>query len=147
MKNLHQVQLLSKVFHNEKQKYLSELVKINKFIDKKIASINKIIAYQQEYAQGKSLKISKSIPALYNNFILFLMKLQKLIHIEEQEIEKLNKDRQVILEKFANVEQKMKIMLQFEEKIQQQNLYKAEKREQLMLDDLSANKFSRGDYE
>lgn len=147
MKNLHHVQLLSKAFHIEKQKYLAELMKINKFIEKKIASINKIIAYQQEYAQGKNLKISKSIPTLYNNFILFLMKLQKLIHAEEQEIEKLKKDCQVILEKLTKVEQKIKIMLQFEEKIQQQVIYKAEIREQYILDDLSANKFTRGDHE
>lgn len=144
MNNDRQILLINKALRTQRDSCLSELSKINRFIEKKLANIKKIMLYQNEYSSNDNLKLSKTIPALHKNFNLFNKKIDKVIEIEEIEIEKLKKTQKSMLDKIEELNQKIKVMNQFKERSDLQKRMESEKKEQKFLDELTSTKQSRG---
>ncbi len=144
MNNDRQILLINKALRSQRDSFLSELTKINRFIEKKLANIKKIMLYQNEYSSNDNLKLSKTIPALHKNFNLFNKKIDKVIEIEEIEIENLKKTQKTMLDKIEELNQKIKVMNQFKEKSDLQKRMESEKKEQKYLDELTSTKHIRG---
>lgn len=147
MKNLNQVQLIENALNKEREKLLMELSRINTYLNKKIESIKKVVAYQKEYAEGVHLNATRSIPMLHKNLDFFSNKMKDIIIVEEREIQKLKTIQQNKLKEIELIDNKVKLMSAFSESILSEMAVKLESAEQSGIDDLSATKQSRGDYE
>lgn len=147
MKNLKQVKLIEGVLHQEREKLLMELSKINTYLNKKIFSMQKVIAYQKEYAEGVHLNVTRSIPMLHKNLDFFSGKMKDIILVEEREIQKMVTIQQNKLKEIELIDKKVKLMSVFSKSIVSEMVMKMESYEQSSIDDLSATKQSRGGYE
>lgn len=147
MKNLKQVEMIRNVLDKEREKLLLELSKINIYLNKKVSALQKVLAYQKEYAEGKHLNNTRSIPMLSKNLDTFSNKIKTIIINEEKEIEKLVHGQKKKLQEIESVDSKVRLMSVFSESIISEMLLKMEHIEQSSMDDLSANKKSRGGYE
>lgn len=147
MKNLKQVNLIQTALNKERDKLLMDLSQINIYMRKKIDSLNRVIAYQKEYSEGSHLNVTRMIPALHKNLDFFSGKIQNIIITEEKEIENLSEAQKSKLKQIEVVDQKIKLMSSFSESILAEMALKADNMEQLSIDDLSATKQSRGEYE
>ena len=147
MKNLKQVTLIQAALTRERDKLLMELSKINAFLRKKTDSLSKVLAYQKEYAEGVHLKVTRTIPILHKNLDFFSGKIKEIIMTEEKEIAKLINVQKTKLKQIEAVDQKVKLMSSFSASILSELALQSENSEQSGIDDLSATKQSRSDYE
>lgn len=143
MQDLRQIQLLGTVFTKERDKYLTELEKINKTIANKLALINKMSGYLDDYSNQDTLKISRSVSSLTKNILLFSRKISLVISQTEVEIDRLKKAREGVIAKIEASEKKIDLMAVFEDQVKQKMRVRSEKIEQTTLDDLSVTKSMR----
>ncbi|VVC77111.1 hypothetical protein AQUSIP_24380 [Aquicella siphonis] len=147
MKNLSQISVVNDALHRQREALMTDLRRINVHIRKKEDSLQKIIAYQNEYTNGTHLSISRSVPVLSKNLDSFTKKMNDIIHAEEMEIGKLMKARGEKLKQIEALDNKLKIMTHFSENIRLEQAIKTENIEQMIMDEMSVNKRSRGDNE
>lgn len=143
MQDLRQIQLLGTVFTKERDKYLTELEKINKTIANKLALINKMSGYLDDYSNQDTLKISRSVSSLTKNILLFSRKISLVISQTEVEIDRLKKTREGVVAKIEASEKKIDLMAVFEDQVKQKMRVRSEKIEQTTLDDLAVTKSMR----
>jgi flagellar biosynthesis chaperone FliJ len=146
MKDIKQVKLITKALEKEKEKYVFEFGIAITAIERKKVLINQMIVYLKEYAVDGKLDLSRSIPALHKNLVLFSQQIEDVISKTEVEMDKLSKSKEIIAKKIEKVDQKITLMNNFEEQIKKANFEKSEKLEQSTLDDLSSIKHLRGPY-
>jgi flagellar biosynthesis chaperone FliJ len=147
MKNIRQIEMINKALSKEKEKFVYELSKINIYIARKIELLKKIIAYQKDYSEPNKFNITHSIPLLNKNLESFTNQIKQLINTEEKEINNLQQIRMDKLKELEKVEQKIKVMEQFERKINIEKMNQLENKEQRSIDEMAANKHTRNDYE
>lgn len=147
MDDLRQIKAINKAFHKQREKYMFELSKTNKLIQKKTMLIQKMTGYMNEYFNNTSLKMSRSMPSLFNNLNLFIKQIDKVIIDTEREKEILKKSKDSIIKMIVKSDQKIKLMDHFEDRVVKEQIYKQDKVEQLMIDDISSTKHLRGNYE
>ena len=91
MRDISQIQVITGALSKEKDKYLHELGRINASIEKKIATINKMQAYQNEYDNSENLQLSRTVPALNQNIYMFSKVVFDVICQAETEVVSLKK--------------------------------------------------------
>ncbi len=147
MRDIRQIQLISSALKKDKDKYLHELSKINATIDKKRAIITKMQTYQNEYSNSENLQLSRSVPALNKNLHLFSKTIFDVIYQAEAEIVTIKKIRDALLKSIDAIDNKIKLMNVFNDRIKLELQEKEEKLEQAVLDDLSSTRHMRGSHE
>lgn len=147
MKNERQLNLIMQSLSKDEEKFLLELAKVRKMIDAKIDSLQRIKAYHDSCHNNDSLKMTKQVPLLIKNFSSFGKRIMDIIHQEEAEIERLDKIKQGLISKVSQLDQKIKFIKQAIERITLDKRLLTDKREQLAIDDLAANKLIRKEYE
>jgi flagellar biosynthesis chaperone FliJ len=145
MKNIRQIQTISGALHLERQRFMSELIKANLQIQKKLTVIAKIVSYQEEYTNGKSLQISRAVPALHKNLSEFSKNITKLIAAEEIEINKLALISKALSERIRNIDRKIELMSIFENRIHKETHDRNESNDQRLTDDMVTRKSSEKD--
>lgn len=147
MRDIRQIQLISKALIKEKEKNLHELAKINLSIEKKIATITKMEIYQKEYANSENLTLSRCVPALNKNLYLFSKTIADVIYQAEIEVINMKKIRASLLSSIEEIDNKINLMNVFDDRIKREAQTKADKLEQTGLDDLSSIRHIRGNHE
>lgn len=147
MQDLHQIEVIKKALEKERERYIFDLAKQNEMIAKKVHLTQKMSSYLSEYTNDKNFKMSKSIPSLYINLNSFSHQIEDVIEKTEIEITHLKKSTMILFGKIEKIDQKIKLMDVFSDRIVQAKILKNEKREQLALDDLAAIKQIRGSYD
>ncbi len=89
MKNIAQIKVINNALGKERDKFMSELVKVNAYLETKMTTLKKFTDYLREYSESESYSLSRSVPALSRNMNSFSLRLQQIIMAEEKEIEKL----------------------------------------------------------
>jgi len=147
MENKQQLQSIHAALKKEKERWIFELTKLISIIEKKQYLIEKMLAYQKDYDQKDKLEISRSNPMLLKNLDLFYTKMLDALFKAEYELEKLNESKNLLLGKINSIDQKMKVMEIFEERITENEKLANDRREQHISSDLTINKYSRGEHE
>lgn len=147
MKDIRQIKVISQAFDNEKEKFLSELVKVNDVINKKLAVIKKMHFYLEEYNNADRLKISRSVPVLNQNLDAFTAKIKGVIRSEENEIKKMQQIRETLLASIGEVDKKIQLMNIFENRHNVEVSRKDDKNAQRAMDDVMLNKVTRNENE
>lgn len=147
MKNIDQVKTIHSALTKEKEKLMSDLLRLNLNINKKMESVKKILAYYQDYSQGNHLSLSRSVPALNRNLDFFSNRMLEIIRMEENEIANLVKHRGSKLNEIEAIENKIRLMNHFADTIQSEMIQKSENLEQMTIDDLSVVKQTRERHE
>jgi len=146
MKNIAQIKVINNALGKERDKFMSELVKVNAYLENKMATLKKFTDLR-EYAESESFSLSRSVPALSRNMNSFSQRLQEIILAEEKEVEKLVKLKNEKIKNIEEVDRKMKAMDHFEATAVAEQREKFEKTEQSSIDELNSIKHTRGDYE
>lgn len=147
MKDIHQIKLLEKALKKEKEKYMIELAKLDIAIQKKKMLIEKMTLYLKEYHAENKFKITKQHPALFVNLENFSMDIEDVISKTIKEVDELNNTKKTIFDKMQKIEQKIKLMNVFEDKIKIEKAVHENRKEQATLDDYSAVKMTRGNHD
>lgn len=147
MKDLKQIKSVIMALEKDRERRLGEILRINAYIKKKMDMVTKMENYQKDYESGQQFDVTKSIPTLHKNLNAFINKIRTIIKAEEVEIEKLNQHKKVKLDELQKLDQKIQMIEHFKETAKQEKIMKSEVSEQLVLDDLSSIKHSRGDNE
>ena len=147
MKKMHQIKLIHAALERDHKRYLQELAKMNLLIAKKTATIQKMQSYKKDYARDSNLTLTKSVPGLYKNLDAFIQKIDDVIKLEELEMAKVERMRASILQSLSKLDQKIKLMDIFSNRVVTEELFQENKLEQAMLDDLSGTLHLRGDHE
>lgn len=147
MKNIRQIQTISGALHHERQRFMSEFIKTNLLIQKKLSIIAKIISYQDEYANGKSLQVSRVVPVLHKNLHEFSKNITKLIAAEEIEINKLSVISKALSERLRNIDRKIELMSLFENRAHKEKHDREETNDQRLADEISTHKSAEKDHE
>ena len=140
MQSIQQVQLIHNALISERKRFLIELGKVNRFLNKRLSTIEKMISYQSEYSDNNNLKMSRSVPTLHQNLEMFSKKIAKLVSHEELEVKKLENIKESIIDKITNLDQKIKLMANFRDKALMNELLQNDKMEQVMLDELAVRR-------
>jgi flagellar biosynthesis chaperone FliJ len=140
MQSIQQVQMIHNALQSERKRFLAELGKVNRYLNKRLGTIEKILSYQHEYSDTNNLKMSRAVPTLHQNLELFSKKIAKLVQNEEFEVKKLENIKESIIDKITNLDQKIKLMANFRDKALMNELLTSDKWEQTMLDDLSVSR-------
>ncbi len=147
MRDISQIQVITGALSKEKDKYLHELGRINASIEKKIATINKMQAYQNEYDNSENLQLSRTVPALNQNIYMFSKVVFDVICQAETEVVSLKKIKDSLLETIKKIDNKIDLMNHFNDRLKFENKARSDKLEQSLLDDLVATERSRGGHE
>lgn len=147
MHNIHQVQIIRLAIQRQKDKYLSELAKVNFSMRKKMATINKMIEYQKDYFDPKNLVVSRETPALSKNFYAFASKIDGVISQAEMEMITLKNTQESILQTLSKITKKIELMKVFENRLLAEEIKRFDKLEQMTIDDLSSTMHLRGYHE
>lgn len=147
MKNERQLNLIMQSLSKDEEKFLLELAKVRKMIDVKMDSLQRIKTYHDSCHNNDSLKMTKQVPLLIKNFSSFGKRIMDIIHQEEAEIERLDKIKKGLISKVSHLDQKIKFIKKAIERIKLDKQLLTDKREQLAIDDLAANKLIRNEYE
>lgn len=147
MKDIKQVKTVKKGLKKQKESFLRELTLINEAIDKKSLLIMKMQTYLAEYETSQTLEKTRLIPALHNNYISFTQQIQGVVFQTEKEIDQIKLKRIPVITELDIIEQKIKLMEKFEEKIEIENSRTIEKNNQNLIDELSVNIKIRGAHE
>lgn len=145
MSDIKQIKTIAKKLNKEKEKYLSELMRLNLSITNKKNMVIKIQSYQHEYVNSNNLTLSKSIPALNKNIGLFVRKMEIIRSQAQLEIDSLVKIRDKMLETIGNIDRKIDLMNKFESKYLVELNKNLEKQEQTMIDDIATTLEGRMD--
>lgn len=144
MKNIRQIEIINRVLENKRKKHLLEISRLNRFIDTKLGNIKKILSYQSEYTDEARLKLTRTVPSLSNNLESFTQKMTDIINTEQIEIQKLNDNKRSIMAELEKIDGKISVVKNFEKQVKLEKQQKIEQIEQLLIDDLSSTKKSRG---
>lgn len=147
MKNARQIQLIHKTLTKEKDGFLFELGKLNKTINNKLASIQRMIAYEKEYLQGDNLKLSKTKPALSKNLQSFTKQINDVVKQAQYELDTMHKTQTFLHKQIEEIDKKIELMKVFNDRIKVNLVTKANKAEQTLLDDLAGILHLRGDHD
>lgn len=147
MKNLKQISIIHDALSKERESLMTDVSSINHKIRQKQDSLKKIIFYQNEYANGVNLNLSRSVPVLSKNLNSFTRRMNEIIRAEELEIAKLAQTKEEKLRQLETLDNKLMVMNQFSENIRLEQVTRSEKAEQFNLDEMSVNQRSRGGYE
>ncbi len=147
MRDIRQIKVIQQSLERQKAIIQTDLTRINQFLAQKRESLQRLITYLHEYMDAKEVRISHRVPALHQNRIQFTLKIEKIIHSEENEIKKIIIIQQAKLQQLRVLEQKLQTMNHFLAKIQLENMQAANRQDQLRNDDLAALKLMRGEDE
>ncbi|MEO8400366.1 MAG: hypothetical protein ABI597_01045 [Gammaproteobacteria bacterium] len=147
MNNSRQIALISTMLGKERECYLFELSKVISFMEKKIATIKKMISYQNDYYTSEHLQLSRSVPALNKNLNAFSRKMTDVIQQAEQELVQLQKNKDKILSSIEDVDNKIRLMNLFADRVKLQAMLQTERREQSEQDELTSRERLRGEHE
>lgn len=147
MKNIQQIKLIHDALLKEKEKYSFELTKVNNSIEKKSYSILRMLSYRKDYFNPNNLKLTHATPALNKNFYSFAKKIDEVLKQAEDDLAKMKAARESIFQKINEINKKIDLMDLFENRLKNEAESKADKLEQLMLDDISTTRHLRGDYD
>ncbi len=147
MKNIAQIKVINNALSKERDRFMSELVKVNAYLENKMTTLKKFTDYLREYADSESFSLSRSVPALSRNMNSFSQRIQEIIMAEEKEVEKLVKLKNEKIKNIEELDRKMKAMDHFEATAMTEKREKSEKSEQSNIDELNSIKHTRGDYE
>lgn len=147
MKNERQLNLICMSLTKEKDKFLLELTKVGKMLEGKVNSLEKIKSYHDDCHHNDKLKMTKQVPILTKNLSSFGKKIMDLIQQEEMEIVRLGRVKQNLVAKVSQLDQKIKFIKSAIERLSREKQVVMDKKEQLAIDDLSANKLVREEYE
>ena len=148
MKNIKQIELIQKALAKEKDKHISDLAKLVKYIDNKIENIRRMTMYQNEYDHSENLQLTKSVPVLNKNLCVFSGKISEMIVQTEIELAGLERSKLSLLQLIEKVENKIRIMDIFEDRARLEAFMQADRQEQNMIDDLTSIKHTQGnEYE
>jgi flagellar biosynthesis chaperone FliJ len=140
MKDNKQISIIITALDKQRERYLSELARINLIIKNKEILIKKMHLYINEYQRNDQLNLSKSIPIFFNNFNMFIHKIENVIAQTHTEVNQHLLMRKNAIEQIKILENKIKIMSIFSQRIIEEKLLQMEKSEQLTLDDIVAVK-------
>jgi flagellar biosynthesis chaperone FliJ len=147
MKNINQVKTIHTALTREKERLMGELTRLNLHINRKVESVKKIMAYYRDYSEGNHLDLSKTVPILSKNLDFFSSRMLEIIKIEENEIANLMKHRGSKLSEIEKIENKIRLMNHFSDKITAEVNLQRETQEQMNLDELTTIKHTRGNHE
>lgn len=147
MRDVRQIKIIQQSLERQKAVVQTDLTRINQFLAQKRESLQRLITYLREYMDAKEVRLSHRVPALHQNRIQFTLKIEKIIHLEENEIKKIISAQQAKLQQLHMLEQKLQTMNHFLAKIQLENMQAANRQDQLRNDDLAALKLMRGEDE
>ncbi|MHB1948804.1 MAG: flagellar FliJ family protein [Gammaproteobacteria bacterium] len=147
MKNEAQVKMIHKNLMSEKDGFLFELSKINKVINQKMATIQKMLSYQHEYLYGDHLKLSKTNPTLSKNLHLFTKQIDDVVKQAQMELDSIKSTQSYLLKKIADINKKIELMNVFHKRINDAKVDKEKRAEQSLLDDLSGTLHLRGNHD
>jgi hypothetical protein len=147
MENIHQIKTINTALQKEKERWVFELSKLTLMIERKKYLVDKMLIYQNEYNEKGKLEVSKANPMLHKNLDLFYKKMLEALFNAESELERLNSSKNSLLVKIQSIDQKIKLMDIFQERIVEHNKTAADRQEQLQVSDLTINKYSRGDHD
>jgi flagellar export protein FliJ len=147
MKNIRHLKIIKRFLLHEKDKYLSELAKVQAMITKKSNSIEKISAYRQEYDKKNNLLLSRVIPALSLNLEFFINEINTMIEKDKNELYKLRVIQSTIINKNEKINNQLAYIEKCEARHQKnKNLSEAQETQKIM-DDLIANRLTRITYD
>jgi hypothetical protein len=147
MENIKQIKTIFDALSKEKEKWLFEFTKVSVAADKKRLLVEKMLSYQREYDKKDKLELSKSNPLLHKNFDLFYKKMLEALFKAENELEALNRSKATIITKVQQIDQKIKVMEIFQERVELNKKMANEQIEQTLMSDLTINKLFRGSHD
>ncbi len=104
-KNLN---MIYQILDESRSDEIRNLNRIKFHQEKKIASVNRLIAYKKEYdAKGQGSVLS-SVPALYSNKLEFLKKLDQAILVETNQVEIFEHEKIASIAKIQDFDAKIK---------------------------------------
>ena len=120
---------------------------INVDINKKSELLNKMNIYLNEYLNNEKFNLDNMQPMFHINMNMFTNKIKLIIHKTENEVSILVNNRQLVMEKISQVDQKINLVQSYANKMHTNILLAEECLEQNALDDIASTKMSRGEYE
>ena len=147
MQDIRQIKVIQQSLERQKALLQNDLARINQFLGQKRESLQRLITYLREYMDAKEMRISHRVPALHQNRINFTLKIERIIHQEENEIKKIISVQQNKLQQLYAIEQKLQTMSHFLKRIQVEKMQTENRQDQLRNDDLAALKLMRGEDE
>jgi flagellar biosynthesis chaperone FliJ len=114
MKDIRQIQMINKVFNNQKKMIINDILKLNSILKSKVDLVKKIQQYQREYESGNVGGILNVIPSLMNNKNVFTGKIFELVERENKEIDKINEKIKMKMLELSSVENKITSIESFE---------------------------------
>lgn len=137
MKRLEQLNNLNQHLKNQKSDIQNRLAHFKLQIMKKTESINKMYYYESEYIKKSGEPQILANPALYQNCLDFIKKINKAINTEKIALETLEAEKINLITQIEQTEMKIKsfetLILSVQRKIDQQ----LDNAETLLLNDLS----------
>src|SRR5690348_106206 len=104
MQDIRQIKIINQSLNKEREKYLFELTKVNASIAKKVETINKMLAYHDEYYKSENLKLTHTTPALNKNLDLFAKKIKVVVKQAEDDVKRMNTAKETILSKLEAID-------------------------------------------
>ena len=133
----NQLNTVLTVLKKQRSQLLTDVIHYEKQIRSRIAGLQKIRNYQNEYDKSENYKISKSVPSLSNNLTSFNYKIKSLIVKEQIEIEKLIFSKSKRSSEIYMLDKKIEKISEKIQTIKMNVVKNLEKIEQTQLDDLA----------
>lgn len=147
MKNEAQIKMIHKSLTKEKEGFIFELGKINKIINQKNATIQKMLSYQREYLYGDHLKLTQTNPTLSKNLHLFTKQINDVVKQAQMELDSIQSTQVYLINKIAELDKKIELMIVFNKRITDAKVTTENRAEQRLLDDLAGTVHLRGDHD
>lgn len=138
MKNINHIKTILEKLERDKTNILSKLSNLNKLIENKIKTIEKMSAYQSDYLYGNNFKTSRSNPNLSNNLNLFIKKIDDVMRLAKNELGSLNENKKELLSAISLLDKKKEMMEFFKQKIIIEKKQVLDKKEQIFLDEITS---------
>lgn len=116
-KNLN---MIHKILDDARNDEIRNLNRIKFHQEKKIASVNRLIAYKQEYETKDIKSFVSVVPALLTNKLEFIKKLDQAIAVETRQVEIFEHEKIAVIAKIDNLDSKLKainVLIENNEKV------------------------------
>lgn len=147
MKNEAQIKLIHKTLTSEKEGFVFELSKLNKVINQKTATIQKMLSYQREYLYGDHLKLSQTNPTLSRNLHLFTKQIDDVVKQAQTELDSIKLTQSYLIKRIEEIDKKIELMNVFNKRINDTKVANENRAEQRLLDDLAGTYHLRGNHD